>query len=227
MPTTTHQGRTIEIITPTNPYGQCAFTVNGQGPREGERFVADFGKSAADVLAELKDRIDELDAKGPEGIKGTPGWTWMLRPGSWERCPAPGLNAHIKPTGAPCNEDVCRREAAKAARKKAFAAEGHPSVASLTQQLTRAGFEKAADRGRDTEGFRVMRGDLTEGRKNPRRGVRVIWYARGYLMPMDNQPGRLQEIADFLTERGKFAVHYDGGCRIEVLSKTHGQRAAQ
>jgi len=224
---TTHQGREIEIIAPKNPYDRCAFTVNGQGPRKGERFMGDFGATAADVLATLKLRIDELDAKGPQGIKGMPGSTWIFRPGSWEVCPAPGLNSHIKPTGAPCNEDRCRRDAAEAARKKALAAEGHPSAPSLTRQLTRAGFENAAERGRDTSGFRVVRGDLGEVRRNPRRGVRVVWHAQGYLMPMDDHPGRLPEIADFLTEKDQYAVHYDGGCRIEVLSKTHGQRAEQ
>ncbi|AEM88864.1 hypothetical protein [Streptomyces violaceusniger] len=219
---TTHQGREIEIIAPKNAYAACAFTINGQGPREGERFTGPLGASAADVLADLTRQIDELDAKGPEGITGTPGWTFMLRPGSWEVCTAPGLNRHIKPTHAPCNETACRREAAKEAQKKAFAAEGHPAAGPLSQQLQRAGFEKADSRGRDTEGFRVLRGDLGEGRKNPRRGVRVVWYAKGCLMPLDGKPGRLQEIADFLTGKDRYAVHYSGGCRIEVLSKTHG-----
>ncbi|MFD8339998.1 hypothetical protein ACFV42_46535 [Streptomyces solisilvae] len=224
---TAYQGRDIEIIPPRHSYGRCAFTVNGQGPREGERFMAEHGIPAAELLANLKREIDTLDAQGPEGIKGTPGWTWLLRPGSWEVCPAPGLNSHIKPVGAPCNEDTCRRKAAKEARRKAFAAEGHPSAGALVQQLTRAGFEKAADRGRDTSGFRVVRGDLGEARRNPRRGVRVLWHTAGFLGPVDARPGRCREIADFLTAKDKYAVHYSGGARIEVLSKTHGQRTPQ
>jgi hypothetical protein len=221
----TYNGRTIEIIEPKNRHGACAYTVNGIGRSSGERFTGGLGESAADLLAGLTRHFDQIDAQGPAGIKGHPDWVWALVPGSFERCPAPGLNAHIKPVGHPCNEDTCKKAAAKEARRKALAAEQHPAVAALTAQLRRAGFPLAPKNSKKESGFRVVRGDLGEVRKSVRRGVTVLWYEKGHVMPLPQHPGRCQEIADFLAQKDKFAVHYDGGARIRVLSKTHGERA--
>ena len=218
---TTYAGRKIEIIAPKNPYGACTYSVNGQGPREGERFTAHLGASVAAVLAGLQREIDVLDARGVEGITGSAGWTWLLRPGTWEVCPAPGLDTHIKPTSAPCNEAQCKRDASRKVAAAQRRAEKHPAQGAMVTRLVKAGFDRAGD-GRESDGFRVHPGHLGEVAKDHRKGVTIAWYACGYLMPLGAHPGRCQEIADYLTEDGTYRVCYEGGARIRVVSKTHG-----
>jgi len=212
----TYKGRDIEIIKPTNPYGACAFTLNGDGPREGERFMGAMGQSAEDVLSMIKRNIDETDARG---VKGMTTWTVWLRPGSWEVCPnnkGAAYTEHVKPIGAPCLEDECKRKAAKKAAQKARAQQGHPAVAALTRLLKNGGFVHHADGRGLSAGFRVMK---NEG--GPESGVRVCWYAEGRRMPMQAEPGQAPQIAVFLRLKDRYQVREDGP-HVYVVSKTHG-----
>ncbi|MBC9730697.1 hypothetical protein H8R17_40210 [Streptomyces sp. TRM68367] len=214
----TYKGRTIEILAPVNPYGAPAFTVNDASPRPGERMLGEYGQTARECLAMVQKIIDQRDEDGVKGIRGTVDYAFWYAPGAWEECPngaGSAYGSHIKPVDAPCNEDTCKARAAREAARKARRAQGNPTVPALSGQLARAGFERTGDDGRLTAGFRVMK---NEG--GPSAGVRVVWYGEGARMPMDREPGRLAEIAEFIRGKGKYAVRYEGGARVEVTAKT-------
>lgn len=213
---TQYKGRTIEVIPPSNTYGAPVFTVNDASPRPGERMTGALGQSAADCLAMIRKLIDERDEQGPAGIGGCVEYAFWHAPGTWEECPDGSGSAygrHIRPVGAPCNDQACKARAARDAARKARAARGNPTVPALSAQLARQGFERTDDR-RLTAGFRVLK---NEG--GPATGVRVVWYGDGARMPMDREPGRLAEVADFLRAKGKYAIGYEGGATVEVTAK--------
>jgi hypothetical protein len=214
---TTYRGRTIEILAPATEYGTPAFTVNDASPRPGERMTGGYGQSVAECLAMVKGIIDDRDKDGPAGIRGCLEYAFWYAPGTWEVCPngeGCAYGQHVKPVDAPCNEDSCKRQAAREAARRARRAQGNPTVAALSRQIAAAGFERTGDDGRLTAGFRVFK---NEG--GPSTGVRVVWYADGAHMPMDGEPGRLAEIAEFIRGKGKYAVQYDGGATVQVTAK--------
>lgn len=211
---TEYKGRTIEIIKPANQYAACAFTVNGQGQRSGERFTGNLGQSAADVLAMVRDAIDQRDGRGITGPNEPHNTLWM-RPGSYEVCPAK-FSDHVKPVGAPCLDERCIRDAAKKAKAKTRRSQGHPSVAALTVQLKKNHPHYGGNGPK--AGFRVTK---TEG--PAKTGVHVSWYRQGGNMPIDSHPGEMPEIAAEIEADGRFTVLYRGGCTAYVVSKTHGE----
>ncbi|WP_228679251.1 hypothetical protein [Streptomyces pseudogriseolus] len=190
--------------------------MNDASPRPGERMTGSLGQTAAECLDMIRQLIDDRDEKGTAGIKGTVEYAFWFAPGTWEVCPNGADSAygrHIKPSDAPCNEDSCKRLAARVAARKARRAQGNPTPAALSAQLARAGFERIAH-GRLSAGFRVLK---NEG--GPATGVRVVWYGEGRRLPLDSEPGRLAEIAEFIRAGGKYAVRYNGGARAEVTAR--------